>query len=129
MRYIYVYIYIYILTFYITYILTQLLTLYHSVVRKILMVFSMFDCLWRQRKCCQGNSILMHKWRLCKNWTPQDSPRNRSTNSTSTDFGKSSLYLLHGISRHRASLAGFFNYCFTCINTSGESNTLSSTIL
>ena len=27
----------------------------------------------------------------------QDSPRNRSTNSTSTDFGKSSLYILHGI--------------------------------
>ena len=47
--------------------------------------------------CCHGNSESFHKWRLRTKRTHQGSPRNRSTNSTSTAFGKSSLYLLLGI--------------------------------
>ena len=42
--------------------------------------------------CCHGNSESFHKWRLRTKGTHQESPRNRSTKSTSTDFGKSSLY-------------------------------------
>ena len=90
----YIYTYIIFLTYLYSYPIT---TLYHSVVNKNLFVFSMFDCLQRQRMCCHGNSESFHKWRLRTKRTRQDSPRNRSTNSTSTDFGKSSLYLLLGI--------------------------------
>ena len=90
----YMYIYIIHVTYLYSYSIT---TLYHSVVSKTLFVFSIFDCLSRQLMCCHGNSESFHKWRLRTKRTHQDSPRNRSTNSTSTDFGKSSLYLLLGI--------------------------------
>ena len=93
-KYIYISIYIIHLTYLYSYSIT---TLYHSVVSKNLFVFSMFDCLLRQRMCCHGNSESFHKWRPRTKRTHHDSPRNRSTNSTSTDFGKSSLYLLLGI--------------------------------
>ena len=94
----YIYIYIYIYIIHLTYLYSySIITLYHSVVSKHLFVFSMFDWLLRQRMCCHGNSESFHKWRLRTNRTHQDSPRSRSTNSTSTDFGKSSLYLLLGI--------------------------------
>ena len=93
-KYIYIYIYIIFLTYLYSYSIT---TLYYSVVSKNVIVFSMFDCLLRQRKCCHGNSESFHKWRLQTTRTHQDSHRNRSTSSTSTDFGKSSLYLLLGI--------------------------------
>ena len=84
------YIYIIFLTYLYSYTVT---TLYHSVVSKNLFVFSMFDCLQCQRMCCHGNSGSFHKSRLRTKRRHQDSARNRSTNSTSTDFGKSSLYL------------------------------------
>ena len=96
--YIYLYIYIYIYIIFLTYLYSYSITaLYHSVVCKNLFVFSMFDCLQRHRMCCHGNSESFHKWRLRTKRTHQDSPRNRSTNSTPTDFGKSSLYVLLGI--------------------------------
>ena len=96
--YIFIYKYIYIYIIFLTYLYSySITTLYHSVVNKNLFVFSMFDCLLRQRMCCHGNSESFQKWRLRTKRTHQDSPRNRSTNSTSTDFGKSSLYLLLGI--------------------------------
>ena len=57
----------------------------------------MFDCLYRQQKCYHGNSKSINIWRLYKKWTHQHTTRNLSTILTSTDFGKSSLYLLHGI--------------------------------
>ena len=95
-KYICIYIYIYII--FLTYIYFYSITsLYHSIVSKNLFVFSMFDCLQRQRMCCHGNSESFHKWRLRTKRTHQDSPRNRSTNSTSTDFRKFSLYFLLGI--------------------------------
>ena len=95
---IYIYIYIYIYIIQLTYLYSNsITTLYHSEVSKNLTVFSIFDCLLRQRKCCHGNSESLRKWRLWTTRTHLDSPRNRSTNSTSTDFGKSSLYLLLGI--------------------------------
>ena len=94
----YVYIYIYIYIIFRIYLFTNsITTLYHSVVSKNLFVFPMFDCLSRQWMCCHGNSESFHKWRLRTKRTHQDSPRNRSTNLTATDFGKSSLYLLLGI--------------------------------
>ena len=92
--YIYIYIYIIFLTYLYFYSITSL---YHSVVCKTVFVFSMFDCLQRQRMCFHGNSETFHKWRLRTKRTHQHSSRNRSTNSTSTDFCKSSLYLLLGI--------------------------------
>ena len=96
--YIYVYIYMYIYIIFLTYLyFYSITTLYHSVVSKNLFVFSMFYCLKRQRMWCHGNSESFHKWRIRTKRTHQDSPRNWSTNSTSTDFGKSSLYLLLGI--------------------------------
>ena len=90
----YIYIYIIFLTYLYSYSIT---TLYHNVVSKNVFVFSMFDCLLRQRMCCHGNLESFHKWRLRTKRTHEDSPRNRSTNSTSTDFGKSSSCLLLGI--------------------------------
>ena len=93
--YIYIYLYIYIYIIFLTYLhFYSITTLYHSIVSETLFLFSMFDCLYRQRMCCHGNSESFHKWRLRTKRTHQVSPRNRSTNSTSTDFGKSSLYLL-----------------------------------
>ena len=47
--------------------------------------------------CCHGTSKSIHKWCLIKMWSCQDSTRNRYTISTSTDFGKSALYHLHGL--------------------------------
>ena len=91
------YSYVNILSFSLTYIHTQQRTLYHSVLSTNVIVFSMFDCLKRQRKRRHCNSELFHKLRPYTKWTHQDSPRNRSTNSISTDFGKSSLYVMHGI--------------------------------
>ena len=99
-RYIFlVFIHIYIYIYYHYNLLIFLLNNYinHSVVSKHLFVFSMFDCLYRQRMCCHGNSESFHKWRLRTKRTHHDCSRNRSTNSTSTDFGKSSLFLLLGI--------------------------------
>ena len=96
--YIYMCIYIYISIIFLTYLYSySITTLYHSVVSKNVFVYSMFDCLQRQRMCCHGNSESFHKWRLRTKRAHQDSSRNRSTNSTSTDFGKSSLYPFLGI--------------------------------
>ena len=57
-----IYIYIYIYIIHLTYLYSSSITkLYHSVVSKNLIVFSMFDCLCRQRKFCHGNSESFHK--------------------------------------------------------------------
>ena len=92
--YIYIYIYVYMYIIFLTYLYSySITTLNHSVVSTNLFVFFMFDCLYRQRMCCHGNSESFHKWRLRTKRTHQNRPRNWSPNSTSTDFRKFSLYL------------------------------------